>query len=112
MSSLKYYAVTGRGFFPTDMLRYDSASAMNETEQEKINARTYDDSEPHHEQWEKCRDLTTICLMSDQRGAPCIERWASFGWIVTEVLFNEDGYRGMAPGEQYLINKGEGSRSC
>jgi hypothetical protein len=101
MSSLKFYAVTGRGFFPTDMLRYDSAEPMNTAEAGRMAQRVYEPGDPETwaEQRDRVEDITTICLVSNQKGAPCVERWASFGWIVTDVLFNEEGYRGMYPGE-------------
>ena len=105
MASLKYFAVTGRGFFPGDMLRYDNAEPMNEEEFHKITQYTYDEAEPHHEQWEKCREPITVMLTSDQRGAPTEERWASFGWVVTDVVWDgpEHEPRGLAPGEHWEI---------
>lgn len=94
MASIKFYAVTGTGFFPTDMLRYDNAEPMNTTERDIMESHIYDPEceQHHHEQWKGAREQVSICLMSDQRGAPTVDRWRSFGWLVTNVIWDEDGY--------------------
>ena len=107
MASLKYFAVTGRGFFPDDMLRYDCAEAMNEEEYHKITQHRYDPSDEkcHGDQYEAARDTVTILLTSSLRSAPTEERWASFGWVVTDVVWDgpEHEPRGLAPGEHWEI---------
>ena len=101
----QYFAVTGQGFFPADMLRYDGAEPLNEVEAGKMNERLHDEAEDYHEAWKRTRELITICLMSDYKHAPTVARWASFGWTVTEVRFTSNaagGYYGAGPGEALL----------
>jgi hypothetical protein len=101
MSSLKFYAVTGRGFFPTDMLRYDCAEPANKFQEWRIHElappREKSCGEPMA--WEDYYELVkevnseerVVYLMSDLRTAPTVERWMSFGWVVNDVAYDVDG---------------------
>jgi len=56
------YTVSGRGFFPEDMLRYDGATL--------VNGEVFTERLPN---------LTTVAV----KGERCTpERWRSFGWTV------------------------------
>jgi len=65
---LHSYRVLGRGAFPTDMLRYDSAWASTQQDVSKIDVTGIDAKQ------------RTVELTSIQK--PTVERWNSFGWRV------------------------------
>lgn len=62
------YYVTGRGEFPFDMLRYDSAWPATGDDASKM------DDHPSN------REMRSIRLASYRE--PTIDRWSSFGWSV------------------------------
>lgn len=64
------YSVQGRGYFPTDMLRYDYAVAANTEAQLLIDAPTV----------EERLGARVVGLVGEV--APTVARWASFGWQV------------------------------
>jgi hypothetical protein len=63
------FTVEGKGRFPLDMLRYDSAVPASEGDAHRI---------------EKQRDLRTVTLIrtSVNKLGPTVGRWESFGWTV------------------------------
>jgi hypothetical protein len=63
------FKVEGKGAFPVDMLRYDSAVPASEADAHRI---------------EKQRDLRTVVLTrtSVDKDGPTVARWRSFGWEV------------------------------
>ena len=69
------YKVTGKGVFAFDMLRYDTAWPAFEVETPKL--------APHHPFDGVNKELRTITIRSDRE--PTNERWASFGWVVSEL---------------------------
>jgi len=104
MSSLKYYAVTGYGFFPVSMLGWDNCEPANQRERDRmlelcspyIYGNHFSEEPSLWSEFERMvrdagRDPHTICLMSDRKGGPDIARWNAFGWIVTEVIYAGDG---------------------
>ena len=69
------YVVTGRGEFPTDMLRYDACWPLSSSDVAKID---YGRS--------TSREARSILIASYSK--PTLERWSSFGWSVgTEDLY-------------------------
>jgi len=96
------YTVRGRGFFPFDMLRYDHSEPCMDEDYKWIGplgtytpkhldpiARNFPHGEPRRDE----RELMLVAwLRPDIRAGaikegliPCVDRWASFGWTVTEV---------------------------
>lgn len=70
---LYQYTVTGRSFFPFDMLRYDSAYPRNGEAVDTLHALSIEDLEPER----------NIDLASHRTPTP--GRWVSFGWEVSTV---------------------------
>ena len=69
------FTVEGSGKFPTDMLRYDACWPVHEDEARRL-AEGPDDRE--------LRTVKLKCAAVNGHG-PTVERWRSFGWVVTEV---------------------------
>lgn len=69
MKKVTYFVVQGRGFFPTDMLRYDSCALVGD-------APTGD--------WRRRRVTLTT---SSRRITDA--RWSSFGWVVVARLTSD-----------------------
>lgn len=81
--SLKYivtYKVTGSGEFPFDMLRYDRSSPMSEL------------PDSYQLIWSSIvRTVQLICYIESPHVRkngfqPCVKRWESFGWKVSDIL--------------------------
>ena len=81
------FKVRGEGLFPLDMLRYDTCWPSTSEDVIKLTAR-------HKEP--RTVEMCGISLLSKRdtedlikKGRfPTAERWASFGWEVTEVRFD------------------------
>ena len=72
------YTVSGEGSFPTDMLRYDCAYPSGQgRDVDLISVRFRD---------EQAKEPYTVTLRSHK--PPTGARWASFGWIVSNVRDN------------------------
>lgn len=69
-----HYVVTGRGHFPTDMLRYDRAWPADQESASLVDLYHYSNN------IEERRALRSIRLNSYTE--PTIDRWSSFGWSV------------------------------
>lgn len=65
------YTVSGRGRFPLDMLRYDSAWPASSTDSATISATL-----TVH------RGSAAVQLLSHK--SPTADRWTSFGWTVID----------------------------
>ena len=70
------FTVEGKGFFPHDMLRYDSAVPRDGAAVSVI-ARSPDRVGP--------RTTDTVRLRSYNPAGPTIGRWNSFGWLVLDI---------------------------
>lgn len=68
------FKVTGNGYFPVDMLRYDRCFPVNSEDATRIQERCLDFSQ-----------TSTVTLESDARIVPTKDRWQSFGWRVTDI---------------------------
>jgi len=66
------YKVQGKGQFPVDMLRYDSAWVEDGSD---------------FYRGEGSNELRTVTLSAIHHGSwqPCYDRWRSFGWFVTST---------------------------
>ena len=75
---MKYFSfeVVGRGDFPVDMLRYDSAFPADGNAVDAIAFRV------ERENW---RQERTVRLGSYRSTEPTIGRWNSFGWRVINI---------------------------
>lgn len=81
------FKVTGAGYFPIDMLRYDRA----------IPATELDSSRIHNTFVPALNDPITINLIRYTEGksfnsfgdVPTIRRWESFGWTVADIEFEK-----------------------
>ncbi len=67
------FVVTGKGPFPLDMLRYDRCWPM--TQDDVLHTPWT----RNHGMEEREINLNGICAH------PTIERWKSFGWVVTQI---------------------------
>lgn len=71
------FVVRGRGEFPIDMLRYDSAVPLNGSDVTSVAT----DWAPG-----AARNVTLRRFYpAGGVAAPTVERWRSFGWVVVEV---------------------------
>lgn len=70
------YIVTGKGHFPTDMLRYDRCWPEDGEAVVSMGARP-DDTEGFF-------DVIRVIRLASVR-PPTAERWAGFGWTVREI---------------------------
>jgi hypothetical protein len=68
------FTVKGRGTFPADMLRHDHCWPVDGA----INHVTYPQTS-----YPRVDVTVTLCAQSARRITPA--RWASFGWIVTDI---------------------------
>ena len=75
------FTVKGRGGFPIDMLRYDSAYPARASDAADIQGSLGDD--PGNPVSLANREVWEIDLISALRNAPTVERWSSFGVKVT-----------------------------
>ena len=80
--SLKYvvtYKVTGLGEFPWDMLRYDRSSPYSEIRD------SYWLNRPREQR--TIQLVTYIESLNVRKNGfqPCVARWESFGWQVSEI---------------------------
>lgn len=74
-----FFAVTGSGDFPFDMLRYDSCWPACESESAKIAIGSY--AEPLG-----MRTVALACKPGDNwRSVPNVKRWHSFGWKASDL---------------------------
>lgn len=69
------FIVTGSGFFPLDMLRYDSCFPNSQQDVGKM-----DNS--HTQEVMHRRDITLARYVRNKSSLPTIDRWKSFGWTV------------------------------
>ena len=69
------FTVEGSGWFPTDMLRYDSCWPEVEPEARSIGRGPEDQG----------KRTITLKRASINGSGPTVERWRSFGWTVTDV---------------------------
>ena len=86
------FTVEGHGYFPMDMLRYDSCCPVRPDDVDKI-TYSYDNCEVDEMRSRRSVDLAMIvpttkanaqrCL--DEKRLPTVGRWESFGWKVTKV---------------------------
>jgi hypothetical protein len=68
------FIVTGRGYFPYDMLRYDRACPFSGEDASKIsNGRIHDNTS------------VKLVMFSGGKDGPTKGRWSSFGWEVVDV---------------------------
>ncbi len=67
------FTVEGRGFFPTDMLRYDACWPMTQDDVCRLVMPSIRGPEPS--------EKVKVRLASHR--APTPDRWASFGWTMT-----------------------------
>jgi len=68
------FTVTGAGFFPLDMLRYDSCWPMEREDVEKIDNSSSEVKE--------MRNVTLCRIVRNKNLQPTTDRWMSFGWVV------------------------------
>ena len=66
------YIVTGKGQFPTDMLRYDDSTAARPEDQAIIDS----------DEWHRTRQK--VALVTTSRHTPTKARWSSFLWVAWE----------------------------
>lgn len=70
------FRVKGKGYFPTDMLRYSNCVARNSEDQDSINASPSDwKGEREIELVREARNLRAVKFLAE-------DRWKSFGWQV------------------------------
>ena len=72
------FSVEGKGIFPVDMLRRERCFPATTLDAHNI-APDYDSN---------LKERRTVVLIRPARArydAPEVKRWASFGWIVTEI---------------------------
>ena len=89
MTKITHFTVEGRGEFPLDMLRYDQCWPRGPEDAAKMEASYASellDVVKDHGLGRRTIDLATII----RPGYPTVDRWASFGWVVTTVA---DQYR-------------------
>jgi hypothetical protein len=77
---LYHFTVEGKGYFPLDMLRYDSCYPAKSEDVTRI----LDHGSPNYLQ-EKAR-IVLAHLSTVKYWEPTVARWKSFGWDVVEVL--------------------------
>ena len=65
------FTVSGRGRFPVDMLRYDEAFPAD-----GMSAANIVDNPA---------ERRNVTLITHRRFGPTNDRWASFGWVVSDV---------------------------
>lgn len=73
-----FFAVSGRGEFPLDMLRRDECEFLSE--RDKTVAETF-----HIEPGEPQRVVNIVMRNRDQYACPTTKRWESFGWKVSPI---------------------------
>jgi len=86
------FTVEGHGYFPMDMLRYDSCCPFRSDDVDKI-TYSYDNCEVDEMRTKRSVELTMIVPTSKanverlvrEKKLPTEGRWASFGWNVTKV---------------------------
>lgn len=86
---IQTYVAEGRGSFPIDMLRYDSAWPASESDAARI-MRTLDYSDT----LQVNRPQVQIMLRRaqvDVRSMPAVDRWRSFGWRVALTSERDPG---------------------
>jgi len=71
------YIVEGHGFFPVDMLRYDTARIVSMAERDLLHEMGGLD---HHERFNRCSHRREVEIEGVRE--PTEARWASFGWVV------------------------------
>lgn len=79
------FVVRGRGDFPFDMLRYDSAAPATGEDVASMITEKYSDAENG---WSPTTPRSVKLRRFYPAGgtaAPNVERWRSFGWSVIEV---------------------------
>lgn len=75
------FTITGRGYVPVDMMRYDRCTPLTQEDASKMN--------PEHKQPDGNYSVTMIRFTETQADKPTAARWSSFGWQVSEVKFRK-----------------------
>ena len=74
------FTVSGKGYFPTDMLRYDRCSPLSESDAADL---FIERSDPD---FRDTRNINLVRYTATKHAAlPTTARWASFGWDVTKT---------------------------
>lgn len=68
-----YFAVSGSGDFPFDMLRYDACWPSSSLDASSIGQPCYSERKGH-------RVVILACRPGGYGVVPTVARWASFGW--------------------------------
>jgi hypothetical protein len=74
------FHVTGSGFFPLDMLRYDSCYPHSQEDVSKISSLGKSSEDLGQ------RTITLARRVKSRIDQPRIDRWASFGWTVEKSI--------------------------
>ena len=72
------FAVTGRGAFPTDMLRYDHCWPKTQDDIIPMASASYYGT----------RRVQLARYVDNKKEQPTFERWSSFGWLVEVQSIN------------------------
>lgn len=67
------FTVEGKGYFPVDMLRYDSCFPSNQSSVTRLG------NSP------ESREVYLARVTNRKQWTPTYDRWRSFGWIVTHT---------------------------
>lgn len=83
------FTVSGGGDFPLDMLRFDRAYPVDGTSAANIERPRDELGAP----LQYAGSQRTVRLRTEHAtySAPTTARWASFGWVVTEISFYRNG---------------------
>lgn len=68
------FKVKGSGYFPFDMLRYDSCTPSSSQDAAELSWHSFKDDEP--------RIVKLQCNHEGKEWTPTEARWRSFGWTV------------------------------
>ncbi|KPK66576.1 MAG: hypothetical protein AMS21_02120 [Gemmatimonas sp. SG8_38_2] len=84
------FTVTGRGQFPTDMLRYDQCYPFGPDDAVNLYLAPCDDGLHYVNDAQAAgrsttRQVTLVHVSDRRHWAPTKDRWASFGWVVCRV---------------------------
>ena len=83
MKSIITFTVSGNGDFPLDMLRYDSCFPLTTDDASNI-------SRPRDERLSDTHRSVRLSIPAEcNRNYPSEGRWSSFGWVVTDVEFDD-----------------------
>ena len=87
------FEVTGQGYFPDDMIRYDQCRPVDPDQ-------VLTDAETGYPV--RCDEPTTIQMISDKAGKITPDRWLSFGWSV----------RVLGRADEVMLRKSDPSAEC